>query len=359
VTVAISDDATAPAATALATWADSARQATQIATQLARTPFVPASLRDRDPAVTAANITAVILTGQEMGLAPMAALRSVDIIQGTPALRANALRGILQAHGHAVWVEESTATRAIVCGRRAGSDEPVQRSVWTMDRAKALGLTGKDNWRRQPTAMLVARGTAEVARWIASDALLGLPYVAEEVADDGAETAVDATADAAPLRRTARRRTVPTERPAARPSVAADPEPDPEPEMDDPETLVPAAAVDGKDSGGDEAPPEPDEDGQLPLDGGPDHDGPPEPAQITMPQLRALQAGFKEAGITDRADRLNIANAITGRTLSSASQLTVSEASTILDRLAYARDQADPIAYLMGIQPPDDEGTTP
>ena len=95
---------------------------------LARTPFVPASLRVLDQGqynegATAANVTAAILAGDELGLEPMAALRSVAVINGTPALSALALRALLQRQGHEIWLVEATNTRAIVEGRRAGAGE--------------------------------------------------------------------------------------------------------------------------------------------------------------------------------------------------------------------------------------------
>jgi hypothetical protein len=161
----------------LAAWADSARAAFTIAESLAKTSFVPDAFRGKPHEVTAA-----ILTGHEMGLSPMAALRSFDLIKGTPAMRANAMRGLVQSHGHAIWEEESTATRAVVCGQRAGESE-VHRSEWTIERARDAQLTGKDNWKKQPKAMLLARATAEACRLTASDALHGVPYAAEELVD--------------------------------------------------------------------------------------------------------------------------------------------------------------------------------
>lgn len=180
---------------ALAQWALDAQQAHLVAQSLAQTSFVPSNMRGKPGEVTAA-----ILTGQEVGLEPMAALRSIDVIQGTPALRANTMRGLVQSKGHEVWVEESTLTRAVVCGQRKGSQK-VEKSVWTLDRAKRLGLDGKDNWRKQPDAMLVARATAEVCRRIAADVLLGLPYAVEELDSE----AQSPDAPKATKRRTARR----------------------------------------------------------------------------------------------------------------------------------------------------------
>lgn len=178
-------ETTEPALSKLGQWAQDARNAHAVATSLASTSFVPKEMQQRPDLVTA-----TILTGQEIGIEPMAALRSIDIIQGVPAIRANTMRGLVQAAGHEIWVdaEESNETRAVVYGRRKG-ETTIQRSTWTMDRARNLGLAGRDNYKKQPGAMLVARATSEVCRLIASDVLLGMPYSSEELADtDDTET---------------------------------------------------------------------------------------------------------------------------------------------------------------------------
>lgn len=215
-------------------WARDASEAYRISQSLAKTSFVSTTLRGKPD-----EITAAILTGQEIGLEPMAALRSIDVISGTPAMRANTQRGLVQSRGHDVWVEESTATRAVVCGRRKGS-EHVQKSVWTIDRATRLGLATKDNWKKQPEAMLVARASAEVCRLIASDVLLGLPYAVEELDDTEA-----------PKPKTAKRKAEPVEvappeiEPVA--EVAPEAEPITEPDLDPTRWPETAPIPDGSD----------------------------------------------------------------------------------------------------------------
>jgi hypothetical protein len=161
----------------LVQWAYDASQAHKIAQSLARTSFVPASLRGKPE-----DITAAILAGQELGLRPMASLRSMDIIQGTPALRAHAMRGLVQSRGHAVQLVESTETKCVMRGRRAG-EQDWQEVVWTIERANRLGLTGKNEWKKQPQTMLVARATGEICRLVAADALYAMPYASEELYD--------------------------------------------------------------------------------------------------------------------------------------------------------------------------------
>ena len=161
--------------TALMAWAQEADLAYQMAQKLAATSFVPQSLRGKP-----GDITAAILAGSELGLKPMATLKSIDVIQGTPALRAHAMRAVVQKQGHEIELVESTDTRCVMRGRRKGS-EAWQQIEWTIDRARLMGLLGKDQWKKNPKGMLVARCTGELCRLIASDALHGMPYVSEEL----------------------------------------------------------------------------------------------------------------------------------------------------------------------------------
>lgn len=167
----------------LVEWAHAAREAHSIAQSLAETSFVPRSLQGKP-----GDITAAILTGTELGMQPMAALRSLDIIQGTPALRAHAMRALVLSHGHKVQLVESTPDKCVYRGRRKGEgDDDWQTVTWTIQRARDLGLTGKDQWKKQPQTMLIARATGEICRLIAADVLHGVPYTSEELTDHQAE----------------------------------------------------------------------------------------------------------------------------------------------------------------------------
>jgi hypothetical protein len=164
-----------PGTTALVAWAQEASLAYDMATKLASTSFVPQSLRGKP-----GDIAAAILAGSELGLKPMATLKSIDVIQGSPALRAHAMRGLVQSKGHDIELVESDDTHCVMRGRRAGSDT-WQEVTWDIPRAQRMGLMGKDQWKKQPRTMLVARATGEICRLIASDVLHGMPYVAEEL----------------------------------------------------------------------------------------------------------------------------------------------------------------------------------
>ncbi len=218
-----------PAESVIEQWARDLSQAYAVAARLVTTSFVPESYQGRPSEAAAA-----IMTGQELGLSPIASLRSIDIIQGVPAMRAVAMRALAQSRGHDLWVVEATATRCVVKGRRKGSNE-VQESVWTTERARGLNLLGRTNWKNQPIAMLIARATSELARLIAADVFLGVPYSIEELEDMYAAPA--AGEDAKPKRASSKVQRAPIGAgepdiepqavPVAEQSGHVEPEPDP------------------------------------------------------------------------------------------------------------------------------------
>jgi hypothetical protein len=178
---------------ALMLWAAEAAQAHQIAIQLAKTSFVPSTMKGKPD-----DITAAILAGQELGLQPMATLRSMDVINGVPALRAHAMRGLVQSKGHKVEVVEASPTKVVMRGKRAGESK-WQTVEWTIQRAAQLQLTGRPEWKKQPQTMLINRASGEICRLIAADVLYAMPYAAEELdpvtAATTGSTAVAVTVD--------------------------------------------------------------------------------------------------------------------------------------------------------------------
>lgn len=149
----------------------------ELAERIARTDFVPTPLRGKPEAVMAC-----MLAGHEIGIGPIMALSKIHVIEGRPAQAAELMRALVQRAGHEIWFEDQSITKVTICGQRAGS-EKVSRVTWTMDDAERAGLKGKQNWRRYPRAMLVARATGELCRMIFADVLGGISYTPEEVED--------------------------------------------------------------------------------------------------------------------------------------------------------------------------------
>jgi hypothetical protein len=292
------EHAKAEAVQRLATWAQSAQAAYEVAQRLAQTAFVPEAFRGN-----AADTTAAILAGSEVGLSPMASLRAFDIIQGTAAPRAITLRAVAQANGHDIEVVEATAQRCTVrCRRRGGAWQQV---VWTMDRARSLSLASKHNWKAQPQAMLVARATAEAARIVAADAILGLNggYAVEEI-DNGADES------------TVTMRREGTKRIAQR----AKPQPEVEPELE-------PAELPASNHGHETVTPAQEPDRNFTESEPETGDG------ITSAQLKKLGALMRENDITERSVALTYVSDVIGRQVGSRNELTKHEASQVIDAL--------------------------
>lgn len=162
----------------LGRWLQQADALFAIADRICRTAVVPVAYKGK-----AEEAAAAMLAGAELGIDPIASLSAFDNIQGTPALRARTMRAIVQRAGHDLDIVESDEHHAVAVGRRKGS-ENWQRVEWNLERARRAGYVAKNKkYETNPEEMFVARATAELARRIASDALMGMPYAAEEIGD--------------------------------------------------------------------------------------------------------------------------------------------------------------------------------
>lgn len=123
---------------------------------------------------------AIMLLCQGEGLHPAIAMRDYHVIQGRPALKADAmLARFQQAGGSVKWTKYQDDVVSGVFSHPAGGELEV---TWTMAQAKAIGLAGKDNWRNYPKAMLRARCISEGIRTVYPGCIVGV-YTPEEVQD--------------------------------------------------------------------------------------------------------------------------------------------------------------------------------
>lgn len=160
------------------TWAQMVEQAAV----LVRSGFLPDSIKTAEQAV------AVILTGEELGIPKMLALRSINVIKGKPTLSADLMAALIHReidkHKDGLFdVQPPTATECTVRFRRWGKEE-VKTFTFTMEDAKRSGVAATNqNYARHPKAMLKARAVSGAARIEFQDVISGL-YAPEEL-DDG------------------------------------------------------------------------------------------------------------------------------------------------------------------------------
>jgi hypothetical protein len=121
-----------------------------------------------------------ILAGEELGIAPMAAIGGIHVIQGKATLSANLLATLVKRHP--AYDYKVTAHDDKVCRIEFFQNGEVNGvSEFTAEDAKRAGLGGK-NWTAYPQAMMFARALTQGVRWYCPDVTAGsAAYTPEEL----------------------------------------------------------------------------------------------------------------------------------------------------------------------------------
>jgi len=123
---------------------------------------------------------ALMLIAQAEGMHPAIAARDYHIIQGRPALKADAMLARFQQAGGKVEWKEYTDTKCVgVFSHPAGGSISVE---WSIAMAEKAGLTKNPTWRQYPRQMLRARCISEGIRTVFPGVVSGF-YTPEEVQD--------------------------------------------------------------------------------------------------------------------------------------------------------------------------------
>jgi hypothetical protein len=124
---------------------------------------------------------ALMLIAQAEGSHPAAAARDYHVIQGRPALKADAMMARFQQAGGKVEWKEYTDDRVTgVFSHPAGGSLSV---TWTIEMGKNIGLVKPGSgWHKYPRAMLRARCISEGIRSVYPGCVAGV-YTPEEVED--------------------------------------------------------------------------------------------------------------------------------------------------------------------------------
>jgi hypothetical protein len=142
---------------------------------------VPKGYRGNPGAVLLARAWA-----ENRGLDILTAVQSVAFVQGRPVIDATMQRALAKQAGYRVLVTEADANYATVKVTELSTGEVIGEASYTMADAKAAGLIGKDNWKKNPEDMLVARATTRAVRRYAPEVMVGLTVAEEfdEIAPD-------------------------------------------------------------------------------------------------------------------------------------------------------------------------------
>ena len=129
---------------------------------------------------TPEQAVALMLIAQAEGMHPAIAARDYHVIQGRPALKADAMLARFQTAGGKVsWDVYTDAEVKATFSHPAGGGVTLS---WTLAQATRIGLAGKDNWKNYPRAMLRARVISEGIRTVYPGCVVGT-YTPEEVQD--------------------------------------------------------------------------------------------------------------------------------------------------------------------------------
>jgi hypothetical protein len=183
-------------------------EAYRLSQALAMAGVMPKDLRGKP-----SDVLAILLYGQEVGLAPMQAIQGIYVVNGRPTLSAQTWLALLRRAGHRAYVpckKCDGAPEEHVIGRpRAdhqyepdhddrrcrmtivrGDSGAMHTEKFDLDDAKVAGLAGKDVWKSHPRRMTLARAVSNCARFLCPEVAMGF-YAEGEEFDAGEDSVAD------------------------------------------------------------------------------------------------------------------------------------------------------------------------
>ena len=138
------------------------------------------------------HAVAKVLAGQELGIGPMAAIRGFHMIKGKPSLSGELVATLIKRSGRYDFRSKVEATAATVTIYDRG--EALDPVTFTLDDAKAAGLTGNENYKKYAADMLFNRAIVRAARRHCPEVIGGAVYLEgdERIAEASAEDPVEA-----------------------------------------------------------------------------------------------------------------------------------------------------------------------
>lgn len=154
----------------------------ETATMLVKTGFLPQAIKTAEQAI------AIILTGRELGIGTMAALNTINVIQGKPTVSPQLMLALIERSGQLADIQiEPHDGNAVRCTMKRKGRSP-HTEYFGDTEAQAMLLSGKDNYKKQKQTMYRWRAVAACARVVFPDVITGL-YTPDEmgvdVTDDG------------------------------------------------------------------------------------------------------------------------------------------------------------------------------
>jgi hypothetical protein len=155
--------------------------AIKLSKTLAESKIVPLMFQGKP-----ADIFATLALGAELGFKPMASLNSIVVIQGQATLKAQTQLALARSRLPELKVAIKTNEIDFVEVTISNKGESYT-ALWNDQKATAMGLIGKDNYRKQKITMYRWRAISEALRVICPDVLQGLMAYEEFIDVDGKE----------------------------------------------------------------------------------------------------------------------------------------------------------------------------
>ena len=131
---------------------------------LVKTGFLPAHLR------TGAQVAAVILTGRELGMEPMRAVRSLSLVKGKVTEAADSQLARFKADGGRAQFTTLTDSAAVLVLRHPNGDEHTE--TFSLQDAQNAGIA-TDMYKKYPKAMLRSRAITAGLKSVGWDGAVG------------------------------------------------------------------------------------------------------------------------------------------------------------------------------------------
>ena len=146
-----------------------------VAESMIKTGFLPPTLK------TPEQVIMVIMTGRELNIPMMEALRGINVISQKPAVAPQLMLAMINRSGELedMGVDDNEDGQVTVTMKRKGKT-PYTVSFGEKE-AKQMNLLYKDNYKKQPMTMFKWRAISACARVVFPDVIGGL-YLPEEIA---------------------------------------------------------------------------------------------------------------------------------------------------------------------------------
>lgn len=145
----------------------------QQAEMFIKSGLLPSSIRTVEQVITIAEM------GKVLGVPPMVAINNINVIQGKPTVAPQLMLALIRKSGQLADLKiEDDGNACTVTMTRKGETAHVEK--FSMADASAMGLAGKDNWRKQPAVMRKWRAISAACRIVFPDVIWGF-YTPEEM----------------------------------------------------------------------------------------------------------------------------------------------------------------------------------